>query len=435
MESSFYQQTFPATRLSNEKTAVSEFETTARGCRLATSIGGMLTGRGADFIIIDDPLKPDEASSDSIRQGVNDWHDNTLSSRFNDQRTGCEILIMQRLHEDDLVGHVLAQGGWTQLSFPAIAELDEEHVVDTPLGPKRFVRRTGEALHPERQSLEWLRAEQRKIGESTFAGQYQQSPAPKGGGVIKRDWFKMCPPHPIPAQFGRVIQSWDTASMTSDHAAFSVCTTWGVITRFIPGSELEVEIHLLDVLRDKMTYSNLKRAVIAKYHRFRPAEILIEQAGSGIQLLQEFVKTALPVRACPPQRNKASRMETQTDLIEGGRVFLPATAAWLADYLDEMTKFPKGKYNDQVDSTSQALAFIKEIVKKSAMDLETQRLIDEMTGKKIWPLVRLKAPAGTNRWHPPKGEEVSTDNDGTMLVSAEYENSLLRDGWTRVEES
>src|SRR5438270_592991 len=111
-----------------------EFDTTAQGCRLATSVGGVLTGRGADFIIIDDPLKPEEALSDSQRKAVNDWYDHTLFSRLNDKRTGCIILIMQRLHEDDLVGHVMSQGGWTVLRFPAIADEDEFHEFQTAFG-------------------------------------------------------------------------------------------------------------------------------------------------------------------------------------------------------------------------------------------------------------------------------------------------------------
>src|SRR5690242_21885042 len=112
MNSSFYQRLFPATRLSSEKRAVADFLTTARGCRKATSVGGVLTGRGADFIIIDDPLQPDEALSETQRKAVNEWYDHTAYSRLNDKRNGCIILIMQRLHEDDLVGHVLGQEPW-----------------------------------------------------------------------------------------------------------------------------------------------------------------------------------------------------------------------------------------------------------------------------------------------------------------------------------
>jgi hypothetical protein len=146
MMSPWYQQLFP-TRLS-DRVAVHDFATTAHGTRLSTSVGGVLTGRGADLIVIDDPLKPDEALSESRRKSVNDWYDNTLVSRLNDKATNCIAIIMQRLHQDDLVGHVLEKEPWEVLSFPAIAEEDEVHLIEGPLGHRLFKRQAGEALHP-----------------------------------------------------------------------------------------------------------------------------------------------------------------------------------------------------------------------------------------------------------------------------------------------
>src|SRR5438034_6900351 len=137
--SPWYRQIFP-TRLAPHRQAVQEFITTRQGYRLATSTGGVLTGRGADIILIDDPLKPEEALSDAQRKAANEWYDHTLYSRLNDKRHGAIVIIMQRLHEDDLVGHVLAQEGWEILSFPAIAEKDEEHRIETILEPRRFTR-------------------------------------------------------------------------------------------------------------------------------------------------------------------------------------------------------------------------------------------------------------------------------------------------------
>jgi len=116
----------------------------------------VLTGRGADIILIDDPLKPEEALSDAQRKAANEWYDHTLYSRQNDKRRGAIVIIMQRLHEDDLVGHVLAQEEWEILRFPAIAETDEEHQIETIWGPERFTRRRGEALHSDREPLETL---------------------------------------------------------------------------------------------------------------------------------------------------------------------------------------------------------------------------------------------------------------------------------------
>ncbi|HKM70371.1 MAG TPA: hypothetical protein VJX94_09980 [Stellaceae bacterium] len=182
--SDWYRQAFP-TRLSPQRQAVPEFETTAQGCRIATSVGGVLTGRGADIIIIDDPLKPEEALSEAHRQGANEWFDHTLYSRLNDKQTGAIVLIMHRLHEDDLVGHVLAQEDWEIVRLPAIAEDDETFVVDSLLGPRCFQRRRGEALQPAREPLPMLEQIRRTIGEYNFAGQYQQMPAPLGGGLVK----------------------------------------------------------------------------------------------------------------------------------------------------------------------------------------------------------------------------------------------------------
>src|SRR6516164_1444126 len=146
MMSPWYRRIFP-TRLAPHRQAVQEFITTAQGYRLATSNGGVLTGRGADIILIDDPLKPEEALSEAQRQAANDWYDHTLYSRLNDKRHGAIVVIMQRLHEDDLVGHVLDQEHWEMVRFPAIAEKDEVHKIETIWGPRCFTRRRGEPLH------------------------------------------------------------------------------------------------------------------------------------------------------------------------------------------------------------------------------------------------------------------------------------------------
>jgi hypothetical protein len=189
MMSPWFRRIFP-TRLAPHRHAVQEFITTRQGYRLATSTGGVLTGRGADFILVDDPLKPEEALSKARRDATNDWYANTLYSRLNDKRRGAIVIIMQRLHEDDLVGHVLGQEPWEVVCFPAIAEADEVHEIETVWGPQRFIRRQGEALHPARESLATLAHIRRTIGEYNFAGQYQQSPAPLGGGLVKAEWFK-----------------------------------------------------------------------------------------------------------------------------------------------------------------------------------------------------------------------------------------------------
>jgi hypothetical protein len=224
------------------------------------------------------PLKPDEALSESQRNAANEWYDHTLYSRLNDKRDGAIVIIMQRLHEEDLVGHVLAQESWEVVSFPAIAETDEEHRIETVWGPRRFTRRQGEALHPDREPLEVLDRIRRTIGEYNFAGQYQQSPAPLGGGLVKTEWFKRYRAHERPERFDRTVQSWDTANKATELSDFSVCTTWGVKDK---------ELFLLAVFRQRLEYPDLKRTVREQRELFGANIVLIEDKASGTQLIQE----------------------------------------------------------------------------------------------------------------------------------------------------
>jgi predicted phage terminase large subunit-like protein len=352
MTAEWYQDLFPSTRLSTLRSAVHDFETTQKGSRLATSVGGGFTGRGAEFIIIDDPLKPDEAVSETERKNVNDWFDRTLLSRLNDKRTGCIILIMQRLHEDDLVGHVLDKDQWKVLRFPAIAEEDETHLIKRPCGTWPFRRLAGEVLHPEREPLEILKRVRKSQGEYNFAGQYQQAPAPPGGGMVKAEWFKTYTETDRPGKFEMIYQSWDTANKPTELNDYSVCTTWGV---------KEKRLYLLDVFRKRLGYPELKRAVRELEEPFRPPTILIEDQASGTPLIQELVKEGMhSIKKYKSTMDKVMRMNSVTSTIEDGFVFIPETASWLAEYLHELTTFPNGKYDDQVDSTSQALDWFKQ---------------------------------------------------------------------------
>jgi predicted phage terminase large subunit-like protein len=349
MTSKWYQQIF-RTRLSNQKQSAQELVTTAQGFRLATSVGGVLTGRGADLIVIDDALKPSEALSDAQRRAVNDWYDNTLYSRLNDKRRGCIVLIMQRLHEDDLVGHVLEQEEWDVLSLRAIAEKDEIYRVRTALGTRTFRRHDGEVLHAGREDRQTLDHIRQTIGEYNFAGQYQQAPSPAGGGLIKEDWFKSYLESELPGSFEQVLQSWDSACKISEFTDYSVCTTWGIKDR---------QIYLLDVLRKRMEFPELKRAVVTQAQAHRATIVLIEDSASGTQLIQELINEGLrSVKGSKSVKDKKMRFNAQTPCIENGFVYLPREASWRAEYLHELTTFPNGKYDDQADSTSQALAWI-----------------------------------------------------------------------------
>lgn len=351
MASPFYRSIFP-TRLSPEKMAVSDFMTTERGFRMSTSKGGALTGRGANFIIVDDALKPDEAISDALRQATNEWFAHTLYTRLNDKRSGCIIIIMQRLHEDDLVGCVQQMEDWTVLRFTAIAEQDESFETETLVGLRTVGRSAGEALHPERESLELLAQLRARLGEYNFAAQYQQSPAPLGGGMIKREWFKRYSNATSPSSFDFRFQSWDTANTATELSDFSVCTTWGRKGK---------DFFLLNVFRKRLEYPELKRMVRTQAELFGAKNILIEDKASGIQLIQDLKADGVyGVTRYEPKLEKTMRMHTVTPTIENGFVYLPEEAHWLGDYIHELINFPNGKFDDQVDSTSQALDWAKE---------------------------------------------------------------------------
>lgn len=350
MASSFYRRAFPGTRLSQLKQTVDDFMTTKGGCRMSTSVGGVLTGRGADIIIIDDPMKPDQALSEVQRTSVNDWYDNTLLSRLNSKDNGIIIIVMQRLHQDDLVGHVLDRGeDWEILSFPAIAEKDEEYLVPTALGSFVYKRKIGEVLDPSRESLQTLLTIRQVGGEYNFASQYQQNPAPVGGAMVETEWLQYYEPNgPLP-DFTVVIQSWDTANKSGELNDFSVCTTWGMRNK---------HYYLLDVVRVRLNYPELKRKVLEQIKKHAPRIVLIEDKASGTQLIQDLksdglyqVKPYTP----PPGTDKIMRLHAQTAWFANGHVHLPTSAPWLDDYIRELTTFPGGKFDDQVDSTAQAL--------------------------------------------------------------------------------
>jgi predicted phage terminase large subunit-like protein len=349
MTSSFYQGLF-RTRLSKGREAISEYETTEGGYRFSTSVGGVLTGRGADLIIIDDPLKADDALSETRRRSVNEWYDNTLRSRLNNQEQGAIIIVMQRLHADDLVAHVQQHESWDVLSFSAIAERDEEYNLLTPYGHKRIHRRNGDALQPALVSLAKLESQRRAMTEYYFSAHYQQNPQPPSGIIVKREWLKSYAPNEKPERFDQILQSWDTANKDSELANFSVCTTWGLKRQ---------HMFLLDVYRRKVDFPNLKRAVRELAARYHANVVLVEDKASGTSLIQELRAEhfSLVKEAPAIDGDKIMRLHAQTAKIEGGFVLLPKEAPWLETYVLELVTFPNSKYDDQVDSTVFALAW------------------------------------------------------------------------------
>ncbi|WP_027524844.1 phage terminase large subunit [Bradyrhizobium sp. Ec3.3] len=324
-----------------------ELITTEHGFRKSTSVSGTLTGLGADLFIIDDPQKPADAHSDVRRDGLNQWVNNTMMSRLDNKQTSAIIVVMQRVHMDDLSGFLTSSSDqWEVLSLPAISETDT--TIQTGID-KFYTRRAGEALHPARESIETLRKLQQTLGPDVFAAQYQQAPVPAGGGMIKRSWLRYYDEAPPRVPGSRIIQSWDTAAKNGAQNDWSVCTTWLVTDGYY---------YLLDLTRGRFEYPVLRDTALELAKRFKPHEILVEDASTGIALAQELRdKTDCFVNPIKIDHDKIGRLYVQQAKFAAGRVLLPRNAPFLADLEMELLTFPQGRHDDQVDSISQALAY------------------------------------------------------------------------------
>ncbi|WP_375462288.1 phage terminase large subunit [uncultured Enterovirga sp.] len=350
MEEEWYRRLFPNTRLSRRRSADMDFVTTKRGGRYAASTGGPLTGRGAGFIIIDDPIKADDILSDVMRERPIRWFRETLITRLDDKRNDVIILVMQRLHIDDLVGHLLPTGEWLHLDLPAIAQEDQRILI----GPDQsHLRLRGSLLHPEREPLEVLARIERDMGARAFAAQYLQRPTAPEGAIIHWSWFGSYDRLGDLRPTDEIVQSWDTASKTAITNDYSVCTTWLI---------REDRFHLLDVYRARLAYPDLRRKVIALAKEFGANYVLIEDTSSGQHLIQEFQRERpdgvdwYEVTAITPVKDKVERAEAASVAIEQGRVLLRAGAAYLEELRAEIVAFPRGT-DDQVDSITQFLAW------------------------------------------------------------------------------
>jgi predicted phage terminase large subunit-like protein len=348
--SEWYAAVFPNLHLAKETGL--ELVTSQGGSRYATSVGGTLTGRGADLIIVDDPLNANEIHSETARKRVIDWYGGALVSRLNDKQTGSIIAVMQRLHEDDLAGHLLRQGGWNHLNMPAIAL--EEETIELGRGGTHL-RRSGDILHPERESREALEAIKAEVGSLLFSAQYQQQPVPVEGNLIRRSWFPAYDALPAGPWGTRIVQSWDVAMMTSGRNDYSACSTWLVHKN---------DAYLVHVYRGRLEYPDLRRKVIGLAAEHRATTVLIEDAGPGMNLLQDLRATMPGGMTRPigvkPEGSKVDRMAAQSAKIEAGHVYLPKSAAWLGEFLTELLSFPNGRHDDQVDSVSQFLRWLQD---------------------------------------------------------------------------
>ena len=287
---------------------------------------------------------------------------------------------------------------------------------------RSFTRDRGEALHPAREPLATLDHIRRTIGEYNFAGQYQQSPAPLGGGLVKADWFKRYSERDKPERFERIVQSWDTANKATELSDYSVCTTWGINGR---------NLYLLGLLRRRLEYPSLKRAVREQQRLYNANVVLIEDKASGTQLIQELIADGCHgVTRYKPEGDKIMRLHAQTAMIENGFVYLPETAPWLAEYLHEITTFPKGKHDDQVDSTAQFLDWFKIPMPHWGIFEHTRRMAERLKPPAEVHL-RLQAPHGIGAVQTRSGRHITIGQDGIVEMSATDADCLMRDGWTK----
>ena len=312
------------------------WETTHGGIMYTSGVGGPLTGKGCDWLIIDDPVKNrEESMSATIRENTLDWYRSTAYSRV--EAGGVVILMMTRWHEEDLAGVLAAEEPdlWTVINLPAIAEEND------PLG-----RAEGEALWPELWPVPELMLKKRTAQDYWWSALYQQRPTVRGGNKIQSDWWKFYDEHELPAH-ERLVITWDTASTVKKNSAYSVAAVW---------QQSRNGFHVIELKRDRVEFPELLKWALDLGERYPNALHLVEDASTGIPLQQMLrSETRLPVKAVKVHVDKVARLNEVIHVIEGGRVHLPKHAPWLHDFLEEHRRFPATTYKDQVDSTTLAL--------------------------------------------------------------------------------
>jgi predicted phage terminase large subunit-like protein len=352
--SPWYQQRWPL-QLASDQNQKSEFGNTERGHMIATSVSGSATGRGGDFIVADDLQNPEMAESPAERETVNRFFDETLTTRLDDKRRGRIVVIQQRTHQADLTGHLLEQGGWTQLCLPA--EFERRTVIPMPRSGRQVVRLEGELLWLEREGRAELDAAKIRLGSYGYACQYLQNPIARGGNLFKEKWFGRY--REIP-KFDALVQSWDCAFKTGRTNDYSACVTIGRVNPNREGPTAAPGFYLVDAWRGRVEFPELKRRAQSLYELWHPSVVLIEDTASGQSLLQELQRTMLPIKGLTPDPDKTARANAITPTIENGQFWLLEGAPWLQDYIEEMSGFPGVKHDDLVDATVQALTYLRE---------------------------------------------------------------------------
>jgi len=349
IESDWYRETFaPDWRLRGDQNSKSSYWNTAGGFRNAAGFNSRITGARADGLFWDDPHDAGQVESEALRLNVTERWDSAIRNRVNDPRSSIRVGIMQRLHAEDLSGHVLQTREWDLLCIP---QEFEEAQPPTAIGWVDPRTEPGELMFPDRFSEEFVKQERLLLGSYGYAGQHQQRPSPAAGGMFQRGWWQFY--KVAPAQFDRVIQSWDCTFKDAKTSDFVVGQVWGK-----SGSEY----YLLDQVRDRMDINATLTAIRSLSAKWPQAKAkLVEDKANGsavIDLLKREISGLIPIN---PQGGKVVRATAIAPYIEAGNVYLPdpSIAPWVHDLVEEFSSFPNGANDDQVDGASQAIAWLE----------------------------------------------------------------------------
>jgi predicted phage terminase large subunit-like protein len=330
------------TKLSSDSKAAGRWNTDKGGDYFAIGVGGAVTGKGADLLIIDDPHSEQEAKqgNPAVFDNVYEWY--TSGPRQRLQPGGAIIIVMTRWSKRDLTGQILKSSDktgvdeWEIIEFPAILPSG------TPLWPGFW----------SKEELEALKAE---LPVSKWEAQYQQNPTSEEGAIIKRDQWQIWP-HEDPPECSYVIQSWDTAFEKTNRSDYSACTTWGVFTHPDKHGNLKQNIILLNAFKERMEFPDLKKAALEMWIEWKPDTLIVEKKAAGAPLIYEMRKMGIPLSEYTPGKgsDKIARVNSISDLFASGIVWCPEKR-WADEVMEEMASFPNGDHDDLVDSSSQAL--------------------------------------------------------------------------------
>lgn len=362
--------------LAGDQNAKQRFENDKTGYRLATSVGGTATGEGGSRLLLDDPHGAQDAQSDAMRETALEWFDMVWSTRLNDPKRDAMVTIMQRLHERDVSGHILADiGGWEHLCIPA--EWDGKRRT-TSIGPYDPRQVKGELICPERFGPAEITELKQLLGTYGTAGQLQQDPQPADGGILKTAHFKLWPVSERRPPLEYVLQSYDCAFTEKTSGDPTACTVWGVFTY-----RGERQAILLDAWDEHLDYPTLRARAIddwtseygadsspkagAPVRGRRPDRVLVEAKASGQSLLQDLRLAKVPaVGYNPGNADKISRAHQAAPTLELGMLWVPESAknlgqpaSWAAPFMRQLAKFPIAEHDDYVDTFTQAVIFLK----------------------------------------------------------------------------